>query len=53
MYNRKRLLSLNFKKAGCQLFKELVNRTPYETALRDKAEEQSWQSSKDSFHKAQ
>jgi len=36
-----------------QLFKELVNRTPWETALRDKEAEQSWQVFKDAFHRGQ
>jgi len=31
--------SLNFRKAKLQLLKELVNRTPWETALRDKGAE--------------
>ena len=39
--------TLNFRKAKFQLFKKLVNRTPWETALRDKGEEQSWQIFKD------
>ncbi|KAK4827894.1 hypothetical protein QYF61_022317 [Mycteria americana] len=45
--------TLNFRKANFQLFKELVNRTPWETALRDKGAEQSWQIFKDAFHRAQ
>ncbi|KFQ14520.1 hypothetical protein N330_10734, partial [Leptosomus discolor] len=45
--------SLNFRKAKFQLFKELVNRTPWEPALRDKGAEQSWQIFKDAFHRAQ
>ena len=44
---------LNFRKTDFQLFKALVNRTPWETALRDKGAEQSWQIFKDAFHKAQ
>jgi len=39
--------------ANFQLFKELVNRTPWETALRDEGAEQSWQIFKDAFHRAQ
>jgi len=35
---------LSFRKADFQLFKELVNRTPWETALSDKGAEQSWKS---------
>jgi len=45
--------SLNFRKAKFQLFKELVNRTAWETALRDKRAKQSWQIFKDAFHTAQ
>ena len=44
---------LNFSKAKFQLFKQVVNRTPWETVLRDKGEEQSWQIFKDAFHRAQ
>jgi len=33
--------TLNFKKASFQLFKELVNRTPWKTTLRDTGAEQS------------
>ena len=33
----------NFRKAKFQLFKALVNRTPWETTLRDNGAEQSWQ----------
>lgn len=39
--------TLNFKSAKFQLFKELVNGTPWETALRDKGAEQSRQLFKD------
>ena len=45
--------TLNFRKANFQLFKELINRTPWEMALRDKGAEQSWQVFKDAFHRAQ
>ncbi|PKU32688.1 nedd4-binding protein 2-like 2 [Limosa lapponica baueri] len=45
--------TLNFRKANLQLFKELVNRTPWEAVLRDKGAEQSWQTFKDAFHRAQ
>ncbi|KFP99488.1 hypothetical protein N329_04107, partial [Haliaeetus albicilla] len=45
--------TLNFRKAKFQLFKELVNRTPWETALRDKGAKQSWQIFKDAFHRVQ
>ncbi|KFO76697.1 hypothetical protein N303_06718, partial [Cuculus canorus] len=45
--------TLNFRKTKFQLFKELVSRMPWETVLRDKGAEQSWQIFKDAFHKAQ
>ncbi|PKU48851.1 dynein heavy chain axonemal-like [Limosa lapponica baueri] len=41
------------RKAKFQLFEELVNRTPWETAPRDKEAEQTWQILKDAFHRAQ
>jgi len=44
---------LNFGKAKFQLFKELVNMAPWETALRDKKAEQSWQIFKDALHRVQ
>ncbi|KFZ48098.1 hypothetical protein N321_03191, partial [Antrostomus carolinensis] len=45
--------TLNFRKANLQLFKKLVNMTPWETSLKDKGAEQSWQIFKDVFHRAQ
>ena len=39
---KSKVRTLNFRKANFQLFKELVNRTLWETALRDKGAEQSW-----------
>ncbi|KFZ67676.1 hypothetical protein N338_01599, partial [Podiceps cristatus] len=45
--------TLNFRKANFQLFKELVNRTPWETALKDKGSEQSWKIFKDVFQRVQ
>jgi len=50
---KSKVRTLNFRKASFQLFKELVSRTPWETALRDKGAEQSWQIFKDAFHKVQ
>ncbi|PKU35646.1 egf-like repeat and discoidin i-like domain-containing protein 3 [Limosa lapponica baueri] len=44
--------TLNFRKANFQLFKALVNGTPWDTAFRDKGAEQSWQIFKDAFHRA-
>jgi len=34
---------LNFRKAKFQLFRELVNKTSWETVLKDKGTEKSWQ----------
>jgi len=51
MKNKVRIL--NFRKAKFQLFKELVNRTLWEIALRNKGAERSWQTFKDAFHRAQ
>ncbi|PKU44326.1 hypothetical protein llap_5378 [Limosa lapponica baueri] len=45
--------TLNFRKTKFQLFEELVNRTPWETALGDKEAGQSWQIFKDNPHRAQ
>ncbi|KFQ91096.1 hypothetical protein Y956_15163, partial [Nipponia nippon] len=45
--------TVNFRKANFQLFKELINRTPWEMALRKKGAEQRWQVFKDAFHRAQ
>ncbi|KAK4824408.1 hypothetical protein QYF61_014719 [Mycteria americana] len=50
---KSKVRTLNFKTAKFQLFKELVNRTPWETALRDKGAEQSWQIFKEAFHRVQ
>ena len=50
---KNKVRTLNFRKANFQLFKELVNGTPWETALRDKGAEQSWQIFKDAFHRMQ
>ncbi|KAK4830768.1 hypothetical protein QYF61_013257 [Mycteria americana] len=49
---KSKVRTLNFRKEKFQLFKELFNRTPWETALRDKGAEQSWQIFKDAFHRA-
>ncbi|PKU42375.1 hypothetical protein llap_7322 [Limosa lapponica baueri] len=45
---KNKVRTLNSRKAN--FFKELVSRTPWETALRDKGAEQSWQVVKDAFH---
>lgn len=44
---------LNYRKAKFQLFKEIVNRTPWETALRGKGTEQSGQIFKEVVHRVQ
>jgi len=44
--------TLDFRKANFQIFKELVSRSFWKTALRDKAAEQSWLFFKDTFHRA-
>lgn len=43
---------LNFREVNFQHFKEVVNRTSWETALRDKGAEQRWQVFRDSIHKS-
>jgi len=50
---KSKVKTLSFRKANVQLFKELGNKTPWETALRDKEVEQSWQIFKGTFHRAQ
>ncbi|KFQ53018.1 hypothetical protein N334_04373, partial [Pelecanus crispus] len=50
---RSTVRTLNFRKANFQLFKELVRRTHWETVLRDRGTEQSWQIFKDTFYRAQ
>jgi len=49
---KSKVRTLNFRKAKFQLFKELVSRTPWESALRDKGAKQSWHICKDAFHKS-
>jgi len=49
---KSKVRTLNFRKTKFQPF-QLVNRIPWETALRDKGAEQAWQIFKDAFHKAQ
>ncbi|KAK4828806.1 hypothetical protein QYF61_000863 [Mycteria americana] len=50
---KSKVRTLNFRKANFQLFKELVNRTPSETVLRDKGAEQICQIFKDTFYRVQ
>ena len=45
--------SLNFRRANFRLFKELLDDMPWETVVRDKVMEQSWQLFKDAFLRAQ
>lgn len=45
--------TLKFRKANFQFFKELVDGTPWETALKDKGAEQSWKLFKNIFLRAQ
>ena len=44
---------LNYRKDNFKLYKEVLRRTPWETALRDKGAQQSWKIFKGAFHKAQ
>ena len=46
---KSKVRTLNFRKAKFQPFKELVNRTPWKTALRDKGAEQKRQICKVAF----
>ncbi|KFQ67578.1 hypothetical protein N335_10393, partial [Phaethon lepturus] len=50
---KSKVRTLNYRKAKFQLFSNLVNQTPWETALRDRRAEQRWQIFKDAFHRAQ
>ncbi|GAB0183552.1 hypothetical protein GRJ2_000820500 [Grus japonensis] len=50
---KSKVRTLNFRKEKFQLFKELVSRTPWETAPRDKRAEESWQIFKDAFCRAE
>ncbi|KFQ24241.1 hypothetical protein N331_03502, partial [Merops nubicus] len=45
--------TLNFRKTNFHLFRELVNRNPWKAVLRNKGAEESWQISKEAFHRAQ
>ena len=44
---------MNKKKVNFQFFRELVNKTPWETVLTGKAAEQSWQIFKEAFFRVQ
>jgi len=45
--------TLYFRNANFQLFKELVSWTPWETVLRERGAEQSWQILKHALHREQ
>ena len=49
---KSRARTLDFRRANFQLFKELVDEPPWETVLRDKGAEQTWQLFKDIFLRA-
>ena len=51
--SKSKIMVLNFRKANFQLFRELVNKTPWETVLIGKGAEQSWQIFKKAFLRAQ
>ena len=46
---KSKLGKLPFRKANFQLFGELVNKTPWESLLKGKRAEQSWQIFKEAF----
>lgn len=50
---KSKIKKLNFRKAKFQLFRELLNKTPWESALKDKGAQQSWQIFKKAFLWAQ
>lgn len=53
MFVKTKVRTLTFRKPELQSFKELVNKTPWETALREKGAEQSWQIFTITFHAVQ
>ncbi|KFW72584.1 hypothetical protein AS28_04447, partial [Pygoscelis adeliae] len=50
---KRRVRTLNFRRANLQFFKQLEDGIPWETALRDKGGGHSWQLFKDIFLRAQ
>ena len=50
---KSKIRTLNFRKADFQLFRELVNKIPWETGLMGKGTEQSWQIFKEAFFRVQ
>ena len=50
---KSKIRKLNFRKANFQLFRELVNKMPWETVLKSEVVEQSWQIFKEAFLRAQ
>lgn len=53
VFAKTKVRTLTFRKPELQSFKELVNKTPWETALREKGAEQSWQIFTITFHTVQ
>ena len=52
MQTKNKIQTLNFRKANFLLLKGLVNKTSWETVLKDKAVEQSWQIIMEAFLQA-
>lgn len=50
---RSKVMTLNFQRANFQLFKDLVDKIPWNAILTDKGAEQSWQPFKNVFLRAQ
>jgi len=50
---KSKIRKLNFRKANFQVFRELVNKTPWETVLMCKGVEQSWQIFNEAFLRVQ
>lgn len=50
---RNKVRPLNFRKADFQLFKEIASEIHWETSLREKGVEHSWQIFKEVFHRVQ
>jgi len=50
---KSKISMLNFRKANFQLFRELVNKTPWEMVFMGKGAEQSWQIFKEAFLRVQ
>jgi len=50
---KSKMRKLNFRKPNFQLIRELANKPPWESVLKDKGAEQIWQIFKDVFFRAQ